>query len=93
MKNVIAWVLVGPLLFLTLIWYGFALSGIWGWFVVPVFAAPVVNTWQAAGLMLVVSSMRLKLGKSSEPDLQSFLVFLLSPALILLVGYAFKHLT
>lgn len=41
---------------------------LWSWFVVPVFAAPALAFWQAAGLSLTLKSYcSTRAGKSSEP--------------------------
>jgi hypothetical protein len=34
---------------------GFALTVLWGWFIIPLFAAPALTTAQAIGLGLVVN--------------------------------------
>ena len=38
--------------------YGFALTKLWVWFIVPVFALPVLTIAYAIGLMLVVNLVR-----------------------------------
>lgn len=39
-------------------WIGLTLSVLWGWFVAPVFALPVLTTWQAYGIALAYRFMR-----------------------------------
>lgn len=45
-------------------WSGLTLSLLWAWFVVPVFAVPVLSVLQAYGLALVVRAAR---GYQSQP--------------------------
>lgn len=46
-----AWVLLIPL---SSIWYGFILSILWSWFVVPVLHAPTLSVAPAIGLAMAV---------------------------------------
>lgn len=43
------------LLILAILLNGWALSVIWGWFVVPVFAVKAITVWQAASITIVTS--------------------------------------
>ena len=46
-------------------WSGYTLSVLWGWFVVPVFGAPLLSVAQAYGLALVV---RVASGLKDAPE-------------------------
>lgn len=48
----IFWAIVG--LIPTLVWFGYALSLLWRWFV----PLPPISIWQAAGIVLVVKFLR-----------------------------------
>lgn len=50
-----ACLLVGiPLFVLHLPWYGFVLSKLWGWFLVPMLGAPAIGIVGALGVSLVI---------------------------------------
>lgn len=75
------------------VWEGYAISVLWGWFVVPVFHAPPLHLAQAIGLDLVVSVFRWTVPSkadydeplsSSAPRTLSFR--LLTPGIALLFG-------
>lgn len=51
MAFIISLLLFAPMILLG----GYTFSTLWGWFIVPVFAAPALTVMQAAGLMLVKS--------------------------------------
>jgi hypothetical protein len=40
---------------LSTMWNGYALSILWGWFIVPTFEAPVLSVGYAIGIAMVVS--------------------------------------
>lgn len=42
----------------SLLAWGFALTHLWRWFVVPVFHAPALAMWQAVGLLVVASCFK-----------------------------------
>lgn len=46
---------IGLLMTLSCIFYGYALSLLWGWFIVPTFELPPLSLVPAIGLALVVS--------------------------------------
>lgn len=48
------------------IYYGWAVSILWSWFVVTKFGLPAIDIWHAAGLMLLVSAFRVKLKSHEE---------------------------
>lgn len=50
-------------------WTGLTLSILWGWFVAPIFALPVLTTWQAYGIALAYRAMRgFEGGKKAEEE-------------------------
>ena len=48
------------------IWSGYVLSVLWGWFVVPTFAAPSLNVPTAIGLALVAQYLTHQMHKSEQ---------------------------
>ena len=42
---------------LSLIYHGFALTKLWGWFIVPIFSLPLLSLPAAIGLSLIVGFM------------------------------------
>lgn len=63
--------IVGTIAYVAIICAGIAVNGfvftvLWGWFIVPVFAVPVVTVTQAIGVSVFVAFVRNK--RFSEPD-------------------------
>lgn len=80
--TVLAAVIFLPLFALALIpvllWYGWAASVLWGWFVAPTFGAPAISVSQAAGISLVIGLLRFKLSAAKdETKLSTKLIALL----------------
>lgn len=72
--------------------YGFTLSQLWAWFVVPLFNAPSLSILQASGLMLVSSAFKgVKMDAKEEPyaDLltKAAIAMTIYPPLALLNGW------
>jgi hypothetical protein len=94
--TMVAAVVVMPFIIATLIpvllWFGWAISILWGWFVAPVFGLPAITISQAAGLSLVLSAMRAKL--SAPKDETSFalkaLTVLIGPPMAVGIGWVVK---
>ena len=78
-------------------WAGLTLSVLWGWFVVPLFALPVLSIWQAYGLVLVARTLRgmtagdKTKGKFGEVMAKAFLIPPFACGPVLLVGWVAKH--
>ncbi len=45
---------------------GYVLSKLWSWFIVPVFALPILSVGQAVGIMVVVSMLTMHITDSSK---------------------------
>lgn len=63
MKLLAALILLVP----TVMWGGYVVSVLWGWFIVPL-GAPPVGIAHALGLMLMASLPRLGLAKTKDED-------------------------
>ena len=88
--SVLVAVLVGGALLIGIVWNGFVLSTLWGWFMVPAFGLPAFGVIKAAGISLVVRYLTYQLdtkdfteddGKTSEEKLKKGL-YTLSFAII-----------
>jgi hypothetical protein len=70
--------------------YGYVLSCLWSWFVVPL-GVVEINLWQAYGLSLILALITFKpdVYKKEKRDLDSGKIFgaLTSPWITLLLGY------
>ena len=80
------------LLILSSLINGWALSLLWGWFIVPVFSAPALTLGQAIGIAMVVSFLTYQNFKSDSSltiaDL--FLSTFVRPVLVVIFGFAIK---
>ena len=54
--------------------HGWALSILWGWFVVPLFHVPLVTPLQASGVVLIIQFLTYKTGKDENEDKAEVLV-------------------
>jgi hypothetical protein len=71
------------------VWYAFAATILWGWFIVPVFSTPALNVWQMFGVMLFIGMMRAKfdvLLDKREIDGAKVAIGLMAPALSIGTG-------
>src|SRR5690606_38361726 len=75
--------------------YGFVLSVLWGWFIVPVFEIPDISILQAIGLSMVVGFLtyqHIESDKKSDRSLTESVIYMLMlaiirPAIVLFIGY------
>lgn len=88
--------MLGTLVLLTSaisLWFAWAAAILWGWFMVPMFSAPVLTTTQCWAITLTVSLFfpRLKMTKADPSEFWSALgsVFLVPP-ISLGIGWAIK---
>ena len=58
MTRVIDWTLYIAVSFVLSLWGAFCAAILWAWFVVPSLAAPMLDTWQMAGLLLCVTAVK-----------------------------------
>ena len=77
--GLVALVVVGSLM------SGWALSTLWGWFVVPLFGLPSLTIAQAIGLSAVVSLFRTTNTNSKSSDDDAFMMFAKSFAAVIFV--------
>lgn len=74
------------------IWEGFVISKLWLWFIVPVFALPVLSISTAIGIALVFSILTHQHPrKTGEPDVMAevghqFWIGLANPFILLVFG-------
>jgi hypothetical protein len=83
-------VLVG----LALLWHGYALSVLWGWFVVPTFGAPSLTIPQAIGFAIVAGMFKAGIATTKHDHWwEGPLNIALLPALSLGFGWLLLWLT
>jgi hypothetical protein len=71
------------------VWYAFAATILWGWFIVPVFSAPALNVWQMFGVILFIGMTRAKFDvflDKREIDGAKVAIGLMAPALSIGTG-------
>lgn len=73
---------------------GYALSILWGWFVVPVFGLPQLTVVSAIGIAMIVSYLTREIDGEKNKDkgfgakmLEGTIVAVLKPSFALLFGY------
>ncbi len=83
---------------LSVVWYGYALSVLWGWFIVPALGAPALSVPSAIGIAIVVSYMTHQYSKKNSVDIEGWeataeaLAFsALKPLLTLGIGWIVKQ--
>lgn len=76
----------------SVMWRGFVLSVLWGWFMVPTFSLPALKVAPAIGLALVVSYLTHQYSKKGDEDGIGRAVAhaALVPAFALLTGWVVK---
>ena len=75
------------------LWYAFAAATLWGWFIVPFFAAPTLSTWQMWAVVLTLAAIRPKIDyykQTREVDLEKLSLVFLSPAVSIGLGAVVK---
>lgn len=79
-------------------WSGFVLSILWGWFFVPALGVPVLSVPSAIGIALVVSYMTHQYQKKNKSEIdgweavaESLAHMAMKPAFALLVGWIVKQ--
>lgn len=87
----ISFIIAMPIALAVGLWYAFAASMLWGWFIVPVFGVPVLGVWQIFGIMLFLSALRPKIDLNAREEgweraSVAFTAALAAPALSLGVG-------
>ena len=75
-----------------LLWAGWAVTILWGWFVVPTFGLAQISISQAAGLSLLVAAMRVKLAAPKDNTTLGMKLFAIiaGPPVTVGVGWVIK---
>ena len=77
--------------------YGFVLVRLWAWFIVP-FGLPVIDTYQAIGLAIVVGFLTTRSTSNSKDDRSTkdkgiaIVALMFSPFITLIVGWVVHSL-
>lgn len=87
---VLAVLIAAPLITLVVIWDGYVLSVLWGWFLVPAFGLPALSIPMAIGLSAVATLLTTHGAKPDEDKWRVFLRPILGPAFLLLIGWIAK---
>jgi hypothetical protein len=75
------------------LYYSWATSYLWGWFIVPAFGAPALSTLQIWGITLTLGLLqpRMNLEKSREKDFEGALIALIAAPIVALgLGYSIR---
>lgn len=76
-------------LILISLWKAWAVAILWAWFVTPIFSLPAIGYWQAAGLVLFVSTLRANtITKGSNAH--AFNSIILGPPVAVAFGWLIK---
>lgn len=80
----------------SMLWSAYVLSILWGWFMTPIFGLPSLSIAAAIGVRLVISFTTYQYSKRDETttpseQLDRVIFQLVSPALVLLIGYIAKQ--
>ena len=85
---------VGILMVFSSIFNGYALSVLWGWFIVPTFGAPSLDVVPAIGISMVVSYLTYQIHSSEEEEIpfgakitRGVTVAIMKPLLALFFGW------
>lgn len=92
------WGLVGTIIMIpvAVVWKGWFLSIIWGWFAVPIFGLPALSIVQASGVMLVIAYLTpLSIPTPEEvankkPMILRFMFLVFTTSVLLGVGWIIK---
>lgn len=74
-------------IFYTFSSYGFVLSELWKWFIVPTFSAEPISWLSAIGLLLVISLLKANPIAVQEYSTSGALIFLLTPWITWCMGF------
>lgn len=79
---------------LAVMWKGFVLAKLWGWFLVDKFGLPALTIAQAIGLAIVVGMFSYIRAKDDEDEVwQPFVLAFLGPLVSLFAGWIVQHWT
>ena len=73
------------------LYHGFALSLMWGWFVVPAFSVPALSVIDAIGVSLIVSTLRYRYHKDEMPLGLVIVASLFSTTLFIAFGFIWSQ--
>lgn len=89
-KGVMALVVIG-LTILQIIWYGWVLQVLWGWFIVPTFSLAALTIAQALGIALIVRMLTTNQGQTdsdkNDAVLRAAINGFLFPLITLIIGW------
>jgi hypothetical protein len=95
MKTLIAGIiLIGGFFFLVAlgsIWTGYAISVIWGWYVVKIFGLPYLPIPAAIGISALISCFKTHRPNEEGKESTTFWLELLAPAFALAIAWVAKH--
>lgn len=78
--------LIGVVGIYSVLSYGYVISVLWGWFVVPVFGLPAIGLVQAYGLALV-GALAFSTVPKGDDDGAYWATILLRPWIVLVIGW------
>lgn len=79
---------------IAVLWGGYVLSILWGWFMIPVFGLPALTAMQAAGVKLTVRVITYTHRREEEKDdwlITSFVEATILPLVLLGLGWIIQH--
>ncbi len=91
MENFGKFIMYTIMIVLLTVWGGYVLSVMWGWFIVPVFHAPVLNIPQAIGISLMSAMLAKGRPKNDEPLYVACVEGFVFSLLFLGVGFIVKQ--
>lgn len=95
---IIATLIVGGFVVIGTILMGWALSTLWGWFIVPVFRLPPLSITQAVGLALTVSLFKSSSYQSNKEQsvtddiIKLFVNAIINPVFFVVLGWVILRL-
>ncbi len=82
---------VVAIVFLSSVWYGYVLTILWAWFIVPVFKLPILSIPVAIGIALIVRYLTHKGTKKEEINLKFLSMEFFNPLAVLFIGWIVSH--
>lgn len=89
----VAVVILSAILIPVSLWYAYAFSVMWGWFVVPAFGVPTLTMWQTFGIFITLALFRphINIHKDERPiNWSAWWGIGGGPAFSLALGYLIK---
>lgn len=89
LDKILPWVLLVPLMLLQFLYYGWAFSILWGWFLIPL-GFPVLSLPQFMGLWAVRSFIFHKHSGIETPAPMFWFLMVFTPLFFLTVGFVIR---